>query len=355
MFILLTSMFILMIVINSCKKEVNEATEQGQSILKEGSSLIFEDSIYLVRIDDFEQKIQPYIDSANYTSNLKYSLVDALWNIESYFNAKYARNMDYYTQTEVEKDSITIQFDNFEDVLLDDIVEQFQELYSINYGVYQNSLLSYKKFLLTDLEIVQRYTNHVVVEVTTFIGSKNQTTVQAVNYDGDDYFGEDDDWWYGYLIGDCDLLEEEGTDAAVKITEAIYNTTIVTDQYCDCIKWSDVAVTDLVGNEYDDENGDYLLFYLEKVNNNFTWEEKCLNPDEMNFHFHGTWEVIETLEQDLGLQYAYAHNLEGINDYDPQSMMYRIRHKSSFTHGKRHCLPASQCPDILDISVDLFD
>lgn len=352
--ILFTTLGLTIFIIGSCSKKTDEVVNAKETFKGSGAILSHDDSVYVQRLSDFDSKLQPYISNSNYTSNNKYLLDDAVWNVEAYFNAKYARNMGYFLKSEMKKDTVTFSINSSDYVMVDDIVDYFKELYNINYAIYTNCSLSNKKFMLTDLKVIEHTQSYAKVEITTYIGSQNLNPGQPTGYNGQDYFDVDDYWYYGQYKGDCDLsVIEDGLDAAVKISEAIFSTAFITDDNCDCIKWSDLTTTDLVGNEYQDDNNNYLLFYIQNTTGVFTSAEKCLEPDEMNFHFHGTWEVIDNLEQSLNLQYAYTHFIEGISD--TKNNYYRLRHHSTFTHGKRHCLPSSLCPEILDISIKVID
>jgi len=94
--------------------------------------------------------------------------------------------------------------------------------------------------------------------------------------------------------------------------------------------YSDVDIIELIGNEYEN-----LIFYIVRPDGNFTPDDICLEPDEMNFHYHGEETVIyDILEPQLNKTFMSCE-LEGLADTDDEQNP-RIRHRNTLYFGAMH-------------------
>jgi hypothetical protein len=107
--------------------------------------------------------------------------------------------------------------------------------------------------------------------------------------------GSSADWWYGQNKGKCNW-SNPGTDAAKEIQNFLNTTKPIPPPPPTGYRY--VYVTDTIiekfGHEYEDENGNHLIFYIEDENGNFSYDDYCLDSEELNFHYFGQREVIYT-------------------------------------------------------------
>ena len=158
-------------------------------------------------------------------------------------------------------------------------------------------------------------------------------------------FQDGDNWWYAEHKGDCNW-EGEDVDAADKIQEAIINNMQqVTPPPGYAFLYSDVEVIELFGDEYQNEDGENLIFCIEKANGIFSDDDKCLRVDmeedldELNFHFIGTQNIIYNILPDV---YDKPSNwvfrecaIEGLQESVPGSPYQAIHHQSDLTYALR--------------------
>ena len=214
---------------------------------------------------------------------------------------------------------------------MDNIADAENELYNKVKTVINQSSLNNKELLLVNLGITRMGVSDVSVNIITVIAEK---TTLTVNYDP---FGENDYWYYGLWLGDCDF-NNAGTDAAQKISEEIMTNKPIYLPCAGCyFTYSDIEEKHYKGYEFTNDDGEYLIFYIVRPDGNFTPDDKCLNPDEMNFHYHGEETVIyNILEPQLNKSFMNC-TLEGKQDVH-QSGNARIRHDNKLTFGIRHLI-----------------
>ena len=319
----------LIVVISNCKKDVTEQTIQP-AINKTAAVMTAEDSLFSKKIIWFDGIMKNYADDPNYSSNKQFIPDSALWYIEAWFNAKYAFTDEQYIKTETSTETLTIDINANNNVEMDDIASVYDELLTKVKTMLGQSTLNNKELILLDLEISRIGISEAVVNIRPVFGEKG---IMTINYDP---FGDDDYWYYGEFKGDCDLSVYEDTDAAQKISGAIMAHRPIFLPCPGCYyTYSDIDTVIRQGYEYQNSNGEYLIFYIVRPDGNFTPDDKCLEPDEMNFHFHGEETVIyEILEPELNKTFMSCY-LEGFQDDDNQYRP-RIRHKNELFFGIMH-------------------
>ncbi len=286
-----------------------------------------EDSVYVNKIVWFDSIMNKYENDENYSNNKQLEKDSAIWYLEAWFNAKYAYPDEQYSKTDEKTDSVNMSINSGNMIEMDDIAAAEQQIYSKVKTAYTQSTLNNKELLLVNLSIKRITNTDVVININTVIGEKTQITV---NYDP-----FDSSWYYGEMLGDCDLSSYENTDAAHKISEAIManKPTLIPCSGC-YYTYSDIDTTYLIGNEYQNNAGDYLIFYMERADDNFSADDKCLDPDEMNFHYHGEETVIyDILEPQLNKTFMSCDingKIEHVNN------IYRLRHDNYLYFGIRH-------------------
>nr|NQU90717.1 hypothetical protein [Bacteroidota bacterium] len=312
------------IVMNSCKKQESEIVQVESSITKA-------DKVFVSKLVNFKQKVDYIKENPHFKSGETMEIDSVIWYLEALFNAVYAYPDEVYSRSVTDFTTLEVGLDASGFVSLNELSVKYDELYAVVREFYINSGIIDKGFVLLDLEINEIISDQAIISVRSVTGEKNSSSA------GFEFFGENDWWLYGNLWGDCDYLNT-GTDAAEKIEAAIRETKpyIITPPGYYWV-YSDVDTVHRIGNEYMDENGKYLMFYMMKENGNFMHDDKCLEPDEMNFHYNGEFQVIyEILEPELGKRFMDC-DLIGVIDTDYSSNP-RIRHDNWLTFATPHLM-----------------
>jgi hypothetical protein len=261
------------------------------------------------------------------------SVDSVVWYIEALFNATYGFPDERYGKTQTDKTTVFINVNSNEKVSLDDVVIAFDEIINTVTQFYYQCNFEEKGFLLLDLSYGNTTENQLEIGLRSVIGEKSG------EYDP---FGPDDDWWYGKKKGDCEWNIGYGTtDAGMKLTEAINsNKPLVSPPPGYRFVYNSYDTINLFGHEYENDNGEKLIFYVENASGTFTWEEQCLKPEEMNFHFFGEREVIYNI---LPVEYNKPQNwtfmgcdLEGKQEPSPLGGIQTIHHQNELTYALRH-------------------
>ncbi|MCD4695369.1 MAG: hypothetical protein K8S16_03925 [Bacteroidales bacterium] len=312
-------------VINSCSKQ--EAVEQIND-QKQEVKMSDEDITFCNKLVEFKKKVEYITETPGFKSGEIMSVDSAIWYLETLFNATYGFPYEQYTNTKTDETVLQIDINANGEVSLDDVVAMYDEIVNIVTQYYYNSGFNEKGFLLLDLEQGEINGNQLEIGLRSVTGEKGE---------GWEPFGPDDDWLYGNFLGRCDYTQDT-TDAAEEIQKALNNhkPLVYPPPGYHFVYEIDELIT-LFGDEYTDESGDYLIFYIDNENGNFTWDEECLQPDEMNFHFNGEETVIyDILEPELGKRFMVC-DLEGLQDTDEDENP-RIRHNNILTFGIPHLI-----------------
>lgn len=315
-------------IFNGCSKQ--ELSEQLISDNLE-TEMNDQDKKFQDALVQFRDKVNYIRENPDYKSDEIMNSDDAILHIETLFNATYSFSEDRYITTRTDKTTIQIDISSDDNVLLDDVVLTFDEIINIVTQYYHACDFNQKGFLLLDLERGEITNNQLEIYLRSVIGEK----------DGEwEPFGDNDYWWYGYLKGDCDW-NNGGTDAAVKMMNAVNtNKPLVSPPPGYRFAYDTYEVIELFGHEYEDESGEKLIFYKDDELGSFSWDDKCLEPDEMNFHFDGEQEVIYTrLPYDLNKPSNWTFMecfLEGENEVNPYLNIPSIHHDNDLTYALRH-------------------
>jgi len=290
-----------------------------------------EDLIFQDNFVQFRDKVRYIHDNPGYKSCEVMDANEAIRQIESLFNATYGFPDEKYGKTKTNKTIVLIGVNDSEEVLLDDVVTTFDEIINIVTQFYYQCEFTQKGFLLLDLEKGETADGQVEIILRSVIGEN----------EGDwNPFGTEDYWWYGDKAGDCQW-NNAGTDAAEKIQEAvnIYRP-LVSPPPGYIFTYSAFEQIVLFGHEYENEMGEKLIFYKENESGSFTWEDKCLDPDEMNFHFYGEREVIYfriPIYLNKPSNWVFMEcDLDGNQKVNPSNEVICIHHNNSLTYALRH-------------------
>ena len=330
----IAALFSSVVIINSCsKQEMNENTTDEDVKISES------DMVFANKLIGFKKKIEFVRDNPAYKSDEVINADDAIWSMEALFNATYGFAGENYKATKTDTDIIMIDVDDNGDVLLDDLVVKYDEITDLVSQFYYNSGFEEKGLILLDLTKGEVTGTQMEVTVRSVTGEKDLTPF--------DPFGNYDFWYYGLEAGDCDETPGTGgTDAAEKIQEAIMSNRLnVQPEPNEPPGYHLVYEVDEVitkyGWEYTDENENYLIFFISNNNGVFNYDETCLIPEEMNFHFHGEETVIYEIIPSEYIKPGWVLiecNLVG-EDYSQPPDLFQIRHRNEITYGYRHLVP----------------
>ena len=329
--VVLIAIYAGMVLMHSCSK--SEVTRQPVAN-NENLAMSADDIHFQNKLISFKDKVNYIRENPDYKSGEVMDADSALMYIESLFNATYGFPDERYGKTRTDQTTVLIDLNSSNEVLMDDVVVVFDEIINIVTQYYYQCEFEDKGFILLDISRGIISDNKLEIGLRSVIGEK------AGEWDP---FGPDDYWWYGKKKGDCDWNVGFGeTDAAEKIQYAINNNKpIVSPPPGYIFVYNNYEDIDLFGYEYENENGEKLIFYIENASGNFTVDEQCLDPNEMNFHFYGEKEVIYNI---LPLEYNKPPNwifmecdLEGKEESSPIGSCYpTIHHQNKLTYATRH-------------------
>ncbi|MCD4746928.1 MAG: hypothetical protein K8R58_11580 [Bacteroidales bacterium] len=326
-----SAIIVAVLILNSCGKQelVEQTVTDKQENKMSEQDISFQDNLV-----QFRDKVNYIRKNPEYKSGEIMDSDEAILHMESLFNATYSFNDEHYTKTKTDKTTIQIGVNENDEVSLDDVVVTFGEIINIVTQFYYQCDFNQKGFLLLDLEKGETTNNQLEISMRSVIGEKDSEW---------EPFGPDDDWWYGYKKGDCDWINGNGIfDAAVKIQEAIMNNKpLVYPPPGYRFAYSDYELIERFGHEYKDESGAYLIFYFENELGSFTWDDKCLVPDEMNFHYFGEEEVIYNIlpvELNKPANWVFMECfLEGLSEENPGAGdIPSIHHNNELTYALRY-------------------
>lgn len=285
----------------------------------------------MVKIATFRNKLAYHRDNPDFKSGEVMSAEEAIWNLETLFNVTYGFPDEQYGKTKTDQTIVVINVNNNDEVSIDDVTTTFEEIINIVTQYYYQCTFAQKGFLLLDLEKGETTEDQVEIGLRSVIGEKEGEW---------NPFGPADYWWYGYEVGTCNW-DSAGTDAAEKIQDAvnIYRP-LVSPPPGYRFDYSDYQTVTKFGNEYQNELGEKLIFYKEDTNVPFTWEDQCLDPDEMNFHFYSERYVANNIVA-TELNKTFMHCvLQGLLEPKPGNVEVQcIHHNNNLTYAIRHLIP----------------
>jgi hypothetical protein len=323
------------IFINSCsKQELNDRT----GVQKQEVNMSDEDIAIMNKIVAFRDKVAYAKENPGFKSGEVLSADDAVWNLETLFNVSYGFPDEQYGKTKTDTTILQISTDENGDVLLDDVVAKYDEIIAVVTQYYYNSGFSQKGFLLLDLEQGDLSNGQMEIEIRAVTGEKTE---------GWEPFCDDDNWWFCMHMGDCNY-NNPGIDAADTIAGILMShKPIVSPPPGYRFVYGPNELITLYGHEYMNENNEYLIFYIEREDGNFTWEDKCLHlvgeVNELNFHFWGEETVIyDILPQELNKPANWTFmecSIVGEFGNSFSTNYPCIRHKTTLTYAMRYLVP----------------
>ena len=315
----------------SCSKQETEIQTNGT----EPEQMTQADIDFQNQVMHFKDRLDYQREHPGYKSGEAMRVDSVVWYIETLFNAVYAYPEQNYSHTVTDTTNLIVALDADGLVSFNELSQAYIDLYEIIRTFYVNCGIINKGFVLLDLSILEINNDEATISVRAVTGEK------ANGSSGFSYFGDDDDWLYGNLWGDCDYMNA-GTDAAEKIQTAIMETKpyIITPPGYTWV-FSEIDTVHLYGYEYQNSNDEYLMFYIVSESGFFTHDEMCIetdmanNIDEMNFHYNGEFHIIHDI---LGPQldkWFLECEIIGLEDSDLAGNT-RIRHDNYLTFGSAH-------------------
>lgn len=270
-------------VFNACKKE--QANNEENKV-----ELTDADRNVASRILKFRSRLEHKKANPMLKNTEIVSIDDARLDVETNFNASYSFPDEKYIKTSDEIIVITMPVTDELNTTVDNMLLLYDECFTKVLETYNNSTLENKELVFVSLKKGEIENGEININMNVVLGTKNET-----GYDGP--FGVEDNWHYGNYEGKCDQITAVGSDAAEQIENMINSvpTIDVMPPYGYRYVYINHEEYTLEGNEFKNDNGENLIFWIEKPNGAFTSDEKCLDYNEMNFHFNGECEVIFSL------------------------------------------------------------
>jgi hypothetical protein len=347
-FMLLTVAAMAGLLITACQKEQQtdglDPLSAEQVYTPKASKLVQE-------INSFKQKITVVRENPHLKSGELMSKEEARWNIETLFNVTYGFPDDAYGRTVSDSTTVYLPVDASGNALLEDVVAVYDQIHDLVSQFYLSHNFEEKGFLLLQLQTGETSGNQMEIHMMAVTGARheapNNPPVAWIP------FKDGDNWWFGELRGDC-AWELDDTDASKEIQNYLntkkptpppppsgYRYIYVNDE-----------LIERFGDEYLDNDGNYLIYYIERPDGNFTFDDKCLDDVELNFHYFGQREVIyiripdeENKPDNWVFMNCVLTGQQKDNIYDIPC----LHHDNKLTYAYRYLVPIIYIPDPIEI------
>jgi hypothetical protein len=301
-----------MLLFFGCSKESEQKDTEQQKVFQPSE----QDLLIEGKILAFKQKLDYVRENPNLKSGEEDMPVEeAVWNIEALVNYTYAdASADFNT---IVNDSVSITINLVDGkVAISDLTAAYDQIVDSLTEKYNQIQSEDKQLMIADISLIESNGTSAVFTVNSGISEGNS------NPGG--WFGPTDYWFYGNLLGKCDIYygQGDGSDAAEQLQrkvnirkslpighryfidiknvfcealedQIIYEPNTPNVIECECcnltnpndpVPWNNI--------------NDKLLFFNHGYAlgiNNF---HDCIPPDEMNFYLAGLEEVIYNIGYD---------------------------------------------------------
>ncbi|MDD2963532.1 MAG: hypothetical protein PHQ65_16800 [Bacteroidales bacterium] len=280
-------MFATALIMISCSKE-KTATEPTNHEAQISAA----DRAVMQRVIQFRQKVAFKNANPNFKSGEIVAIDSARWDVETNFNATYAFPDEHYLATRHDSAVLFLPVLDDSTTLMDDVLAFNDQVFNQVLALYNSSAFVNRELLFVSLRKGQMAKGELEMKLKVVTGEKQATLFSFTP------FGVGDDWKYGDYLGKCDG-SNAGTDAAEQLELMLNNnkTTYCIDMpgppslYRKIYSDDPMSPYELQGFEYENTNGEYLIYYISKTTP-LTEDELCLDYNDMNFHYNGEWEVI---------------------------------------------------------------
>lgn len=189
---------IVAVVLVGCKKE-NEPQNNNNGNPTEVAQQQNGDAVK--RLLEFRKQVKRHKDNPFEKSGETLTLSEAIWDIENNFNATYTKPEDYYTATAEHFFSIYLPVSATGTVLLDDVLDMYEQAKSAAREAYSNDGFTNKGFISLTAKLGQDYGDQVRID---FFGRTGERTAHpnlpphdtAMYLGPFSYNNEDHDNWH---------------------------------------------------------------------------------------------------------------------------------------------------------------
>jgi len=331
------------LLMQGCQKEpqtVDSAQQADESVYTPKAAKLVAD------INSFKQKMTAVREHPHLKSGEVLSKEEARWNIETLFNVTYGFPDLSYSKTVTDTALVYLPVDASGNALLEDVVAVYEEVLALVTDFYLAANFNEKGFLFMQLSSGEVANGKLEIRLEAVTGARLGTSDDPpVNYGP---FYEGDDWMYGNDLGKCSLTGD--SDAAKQIQYKTMENRLAWPIPPTGFRWmtANSFQIQLIGNEYTNSNGEYLMFYIE----NYTANDKCLDSTKMNFHYHGEQEVIYNIVPDVHPLFPDYQNVEDWvflecvieGKDDSRNLIPTIRHHNLLKYAERYLVPISEIP-----------
>ncbi|MDD3701919.1 MAG: hypothetical protein RBR10_11410 [Bacteroidales bacterium] len=334
------------LLMQGCHKEPQSAEPISQS----------DETVYTLKaaqlvadINKFKQKLTTMHKNPTLKSGEVMGTEEACWNIETLFNVTYGFPDLNYSKTITDTALVYLPVDASGNALLEDVVTLYEEILGIITNFYLATNFDEKGFLFMQLKTGEMINGQLEILVRSVTGEQRSTPTEPQEWNP---FEDNEEWWYGELYGKCDHDPLYfGTDAAKKIEFYLNTKRPLPPSPPTGFRYIYVDHEDILkyGHEYIDNEGNYLIFFIEREDGNFSHDEKCLNNEELNFHYHGQRKVIyniipEEMNKPNNWKFVNCELTGELTSITLQDISYCIRHKNKLTYAYRYLVPVSEIP-----------
>lgn len=271
------------------------------------------------RILNFNKAVQAHRQNPDLRTRDIVDIEEAADDIADLFNATYTEPTEHYGETERAEFIITLPVNENGKVLLDDVVEAYEELVALARANYHASALSDKGYICMIATVEDHSAGETVLKITGIYGSK---TVQTNTSSG--YY--DPNTWWSYqeydLSIDCVPNADRGADKVLESDLMEYYKIPKPSNIPEGYKIVMIRnkVVDFIGNAFEE----WPLFYRYGEEANHT----CINGSEMDTLYSNSISVIR-------------HFLDSINQQpsNPALASYPYKVDDVFIEGKRDVKP----------------
>jgi hypothetical protein len=283
---------------------------------------------------------------------------EARWNLETLFNATYGFPDLTYRKTVTDTALLYLPIDASGNALLEDVVAVYDEILSLITGFYIEANFEEKGFLFMQLSSGDVANGQLEIRLEAVTGARTNLPDNPPQIWKP--FIEGDYWWYGELYGKCEYDPIYfGTDAAKEIAHFLNTNRHVPPPPPNGYRYIYIndEILERFGDEYLDPDGNYLIYYIEQADGNFSYDDKCLDYEELNFYYFGQKEVIYNIipeEQNKPDNWAFmACELTGQEATGRTSRYPCLQHFNQLTYAYRYLVPIDDVPIPIEIIAPL--
>lgn len=330
------------VIMFACKKE-NEPQNNNNGNPTEVAQQQNGDAVK--RLLEFRKQVKRHKDNPYEKSGETLTLSEAIWDIENNFNATYTKPEDYYTATAEHFFSIYLPVSATGTVLLDDVLDMYEQAKSAAREAYSNDGFTNKGFISLTAKLGQDYGDQVRID---FFGRTGERTAHPnlPPHDTAMYLGPfcdslNDNWRYSerFAPGKCNDPDwPSGADKQLEMALNRCRLSLYPESPVGCrnIYLDRFSVCFCGTDRYPH------IFYRE--NDTLT----CINFNQMNMYYQGERKAIfETIPNQPQYQNAIPTSIE-ING-EPHRTQNGITHYNKIEYSHRYLVSTSEFGDVEDL------